>query len=51
MWKSSLFKSKLQAFQIAIIKKDNFKSFGLKIISGKKIDIIYLQIDSLCLFI
>ena len=35
IWKSSLFKPKLQAFEIAVTKKNNFKNFDLKIISGK----------------
>ena len=33
--KSPPFKPKLQAFEIAIIKKGDFKSFYYKIISGK----------------
>ena len=31
----STYEPKLQAFEIAIVKKDDFKSFDLKIISGK----------------
>ena len=35
VWESSLFKPKLQVFEIATINKDDLKSFDLKIISGK----------------
>ena len=34
-WESSLFKPKLQAIEIAIVKKGDFKIVDLKIISGK----------------
>ena len=35
IWESSIFEPKLQAIEIAIVKKGDFKSFDLKIISGK----------------
>ena len=35
VWESSLFKPKLQVFEIATMNKDDFKSFDPKIISGK----------------
>ena len=34
-WKSSIFKPNLQTSEIAIMKKNDFKSFDFKIISGK----------------
>ena len=56
----SLFESKLQAFERAIKKKGDFKSFGLKIISGQDFEdhlstarfmaSIYLECFIKCLF-